>query len=194
MLFRARANFYCWLCARSVTPVTPVVIIYLLRTYCRLLSQQQINLATTVCRFRSKSKPKTGIINTTTAAAAAVARRHYYCYAIPGNCDSRKHCLSVPQQRRQRKSYMIHSCFTLKPESSVLVCVRVVPKKVAIDVHHMFHHDSKAPTTRASRLGWTSAGLPHVQGVHRNLRTSPVDPRSPLQKLTHTINLLFHTY
>ena len=62
---------------------------------------------------------------------------------------------------------------------------------VAIDVHRMFDHDSTALTTRASGLGWTSsAGLLHIQGVHRNLRTNPVDPRSPLQKLTHTITLI----
>ena len=60
---------------------------------------------------------------------------------------------------------------------------------VAIDVHRMFHHDSTALTTRASGLGWTSAGLLliYIQGVYRNLRTNPVDPSSPLQKLTHTI-------
>ena len=58
---------------------------------------------------------------------------------------------------------------------------------VAIDVHRMFHHDSTALTTRASGLGWTSAGLPHIQGVHRSLRRKPVDPSSLLQKLTHTI-------
>ena len=58
---------------------------------------------------------------------------------------------------------------------------------VAMDVHRMFHHDSTALTARASSLGWTSAGLPHIQRVHRNLRTNPVDPSSPLQKLTHTI-------
>ena len=43
--------------------------------------------------------------------------------------------------------------------------------------------------TQASGLGWTSAGLPYIQGVHRNLHTNPVDPSSPLQKLTHTITL-----
>ena len=57
---------------------------------------------------------------------------------------------------------------------------------VAIDVHRMFHHDSTALTARASGLG--PAGLPHIQGVHRNLRTNPVDPSCPLQKLTHTTN------
>ena len=61
---------------------------------------------------------------------------------------------------------------------------------VAIDVHRIIHHDSTSLTTRASGLGWTSAGLPHIQGVHRNLRTNPVDPSSPLQKLTHTITLI----
>ena len=61
---------------------------------------------------------------------------------------------------------------------------------VAIDVHHMFHHDSTALTTQASGLGWTSASLPHIQGVHRSLRTNPVDQSSPLQKLTHTITLI----
>ena len=44
--------------------------------------------------------------------------------------------------------------------------------------------------TRASGLGWTPAGLPHTQGVHRNLRTNPVDPSGPLQKLTHTVTLI----
>ena len=48
---------------------------------------------------------------------------------------------------------------------------------VAINVHRMFHHDSTALTTRASGLGWTSAGLPHLRGVHENLRTNPVNPR-----------------
>ena len=57
---------------------------------------------------------------------------------------------------------------------------------VAIDAHRMFHRDSTALETPASGLGWTSAGLPHIQGVHGNLRTNPVDPSSPLQKLTHT--------
>ena len=61
---------------------------------------------------------------------------------------------------------------------------------VAVDVHRMFHHDPTALTTRASGLGWTSAGLPHKRGVHRNLRTNLVDPRSPLQKLTHTKTLM----
>ena len=61
---------------------------------------------------------------------------------------------------------------------------------VAIDVHRMFHHDSTALTTRASGLGWTPAGLPHIQRVHRNLRTNPVDPSSPLQRLTHTITFI----
>ena len=43
-----------------------------------------------------------------------------------------------------------------------------------VDVPCMLHHDrdSTALTTRASGLGWTSAGLPHIQGVYRNLRTS----------------------
>ena len=55
----------------------------------------------------------------------------------------------------------------------------------------MFYHDSKSLTTRASDLGWTSAGLPHtIQGVHRNLRTNLVDARSPLQKLTNTLTLI----
>ena len=48
--------------------------------------------------------------------------------------------------------------------------------EVAIDVHRMFHHDSTALTTRASGLGWISAALPRIQGVHRNLHTNPVDP------------------
>ena len=61
---------------------------------------------------------------------------------------------------------------------------------VAIDVHRMFHHDSTTLTTRASGLGWTSAGLPHIQGVHRKLLTNSGDPRSPLQKLTHTVTLI----
>ena len=62
---------------------------------------------------------------------------------------------------------------------------------VAIDAHRMFHHDSTALTTRASGLGWTSAGLPHIQGTRRNLRTNPVDPSSPLQKLIHAITIIF---
>ena len=62
---------------------------------------------------------------------------------------------------------------------------------VAIDVHRIFHHDSTAlQTTRASGLGWASAGLPHMQGVHRSSNTNPVDPRSPLQKLTHTTTII----
>ena len=51
---------------------------------------------------------------------------------------------------------------------------------VAIDVHRVFPHGSTAPIPRASGLGRTSFGLPHTQGVHRNLRTNPVDPNSPL--------------
>ena len=61
---------------------------------------------------------------------------------------------------------------------------------VAIDAHRMFHHDSMTLTTRASGVGWTSAFLPHIKGVHTNLRTNPVYPSSPLQKSTHTITLL----
>ena len=63
---------------------------------------------------------------------------------------------------------------------------------VAIDVHRIFHHDSTAlQTTRASDLGWaSSAALPHIQGVHRSSNTNPVDPRSPLQKLTHTATII----
>ena len=61
----------------------------------------------------------------------------------------------------------------------------------AINVHRMFDRDSTAPTTRSSGLGWTSAGVPHIQQIHRNLRTNPVDPSSPLQKLTHTITLIY---
>ena len=57
---------------------------------------------------------------------------------------------------------------------------------VAINVRRMFHHGSTAKT-RASRLDWTSAGLPHIHGAHSNLRTNPVDPSSPRRKLTHTI-------
>ena len=30
----------------------------------------------------------------------------------------------------------------------------------------------------------------HIQGVHRNLRPNPVDPSSPMQKLTHTITVI----
>ena len=65
---------------------------------------------------------------------------------------------------------------------------------VAVDAHRMLHHDSTVLTTRASGPGWNSAGLPHIQGVHRNLRTNLVDPRSPLQKLIHTINLLTNIF
>ena len=54
---------------------------------------------------------------------------------------------------------------------------------LAIKVHRMFHDDSIALTTRASSLAWTSAGLPHLQGVQTNVHTNPVDPSSPLQKL-----------
>ena len=61
---------------------------------------------------------------------------------------------------------------------------------VAIDVHRMCHHDSTARTTRASGLGWTSAGLPHTQGIHRNLHTNPVDPSSSLEMLTHTRTII----
>ena len=57
---------------------------------------------------------------------------------------------------------------------------------VAIDIQLMFHPDSTALITRASGVGWTSAGLAHVQGVPRNLRPNPVDPSSPLQELFHT--------
>ena len=41
------------------------------------------------------------------------------------------------------------------------------------------------------RPGWTSAGLPHVQGAHRNLRTNPVDPSS---LLTPKANSHYSTY
>ena len=60
---------------------------------------------------------------------------------------------------------------------------------VAIDVHRMFHHD---PTPKYPSItpGLDPAGLPPIHGVHRNLRTNPVDPSSPLQKLTHTITLI----
>ena len=61
--------------------------------------------------------------------------------------------------------------------------------RVGIDVHRMCYYDSTALTTRASGLGWTSAGLPHIQAVHSNLRTNPVDPSSTLQTLTHTITI-----
>ena len=61
---------------------------------------------------------------------------------------------------------------------------------VAFDVHRMFHHDETALTTRASGLGWTSAGLPHMQEVHSNWRTNPVKPSNPLRKLTHTIPII----
>ena len=62
---------------------------------------------------------------------------------------------------------------------------------VATDVHRIFHHDSAALTTRASGLGETSAGLPHIHGVHRNTRTNPVGPSSPLQKITpHTVTII----
>ena len=92
---------------------------------------------------------------------------------------------------------------------------------VAIDVHvhRMFHHGSTALLrTRASGLlRYTSAGLPHKQlakmsfdeifdltagvyfnfynkqGLHRNLRTNPVDPSSPLQKLILSINCFMCT-
>ena len=51
----------------------------------------------------------------------------------------------------------------------------------------MFHHImTREQKIRASGLGWTCAGLPHIRGVHRNLHTNPVDPSSPQQKLTHT--------
>ena len=63
---------------------------------------------------------------------------------------------------------------------------REITGAVAIDVHRLFHHDSTALTTRASGQGWTPAGVPHIQGVHRNLRINPIDPSSPLQQLTHT--------
>ena len=65
---------------------------------------------------------------------------------------------------------------------------------IAIDIHGMFRHDSTARTTRASGLGWTSTGLPHIQGVHRNLRTNQVDPSSLPQKLPHTISTTSSTH
>ena len=66
---------------------------------------------------------------------------------------------------------------------------------VAIDVHRMFDHDSTALTTRAPGLDWTSAGLPLIQGVHRNLRTNPVDPSSPTPKVNshNSTHCLMHT-
>ena len=62
---------------------------------------------------------------------------------------------------------------------------------VAIDAHRMLHHHSTQKNPECSSgLGWTSAGLPHIQGVHRNLRTNPVGPNSPLQTLTHTVAIV----
>ena len=41
---------------------------------------------------------------------------------------------------------------------------------------------------------WVGSPLAcHTQGVHRNLRTNPVDPSSPLQKLTHTMTIICFT-
>ena len=64
---------------------------------------------------------------------------------------------------------------------------------VAINVHRMSHHGLTVLTPRASGLSWTSAGLPHVQGVHKNLPANPVDPSSLLQKLTRYNNCFMHT-
>ena len=65
-------------------------------------------------------------------------------------------------------------------------------RAIAIDDHRVFYKDSISLTTRASGPGWTSASVPHVHGVHRNLCTTSVDPSSPrpLQKLTHTITII----
>ena len=64
---------------------------------------------------------------------------------------------------------------------------------VAIDIHLMFRHDltEKTPSIRPG----LDIRLPHIQGVHRNLRTNPLDPSSPLQKLTQTVtlNCFMHT-
>ena len=41
---------------------------------------------------------------------------------------------------------------------------------------------------------WVGSPLAcHTQGVHRNLRTNPVDPSSLLQKLTHTMTIICFT-
>ena len=61
---------------------------------------------------------------------------------------------------------------------------------IAVDVHRMFHHDSTALTTLASGLGWISAGLPHIQGVHRNLRTNPVGTQITHSKSEFALSML----
>ena len=83
------------------------------------------------------------------------------------------------------RSLQVCGCaFSLHPEQE-----RDHFRTVAIDVYRTFHHDSIALTTRAPGVGWFSAGLLHIQAVHKNLRTNPVDPSSPLQKLTHSITI-----
>ena len=97
------------------------------------------------------------------------------------------------QRAKTRISVGLHSINTC-----VRVCLYITPRAGERSLRnssnrrppHIFHHDSTALTTRASGLGWASAGLPHTQRVHRNLRTNPADPSSPLQKSTHTRTLI----
>ena len=74
---------------------------------------------------------------------------------------------------------------------------------VAIDVHSMFHYDSAAE--KPEHQAWAGPPLAchiyrectgtcvqtqELAHEHKNLRTNPVDPSSPLQKLTHSVTLI----
>ena len=99
--------------------------------------------------------------------------------------------------RRLMQNAISHSSVSIR-SIQMCMCAFALPQEqkrnrfgtVAFDVHRMFHHDETALTTRASGLGWTSAGLPHMQEVHSNWRTNPVKPSNPLRKLTHTIPII----
>ena len=52
-------------------------------------------------------------------------------------------------------------------------------------------------TAGPARTAFVYIAIDQLQGVHRNLRTNPVDPSSPLHNLTRTttiIQILFHAY
>ena len=97
--------------------------------------------------------------------------------------------------RRLMQSARSHSSVFIR--SIVCLCITSRAEKrdhfgaVAIDVHRMFHHDSTAQNPEHQAWAGTSLACHiHIQGVHNNLRTNPVDLSSPLQKLTHTVTLI----
>ena len=95
----------------------------------------------------------------------------------------------TPDAEHQISLVSLHSINT-----GVRVCLCITPRAEERSLWNLSDrrpphvpYDSTTLTTRASDLGWTSTSLPNLQGVHKNLRTNPVHPSSPLQKLTHTI-------